>query len=1234
MKNLINKVRDHGKKITIHLKRHHRKYLFGALCSGILALIAVHTVSTINNIFANEEPVAVTITYDSGANITYIDTEWNEFTGIWTITISNWIDNITMLDRNLWATTNDINATWSYWYYFQWWDNIPYTGLDWNSGNIQDDNSRWWWDDIDDSDGKPLNSYPINNPEYRKWPCPVWYHVPSKWEWHALVSIRGYDKTSEISGFYIDFKLPFAGMRNWENGSLNQGNQVYLRSSSPYTGSAGSGLAWEFYLTNMIINATSHVSPRNTGLPVRCFKDLEDSIIDLSFTWNDVYVSDYNVPHGRALLWDNISNPIFYGNFHSNTKIDAENISWWFEFSVDWLKPNVSIDEYFWVHASFFRWCSAWFSLSWTTNESWHADVMLNLPSYIWHGCSIQTWNNDFKIIISKRKLLPINSSFNAKKLYINQISYFDENDEEKFISINWNISGTNIHFVLDTGELINYTWVRITLNQSDDYEPEMIKRPGTLYFPLFSWNIVSNANLHTKNISWWFNISIEWFEPNISINSLISVYSQFWWCTAWLSLSWRTNNSWNADIFFNFNNIRDIASCGVNSWYTVFSVIFNWYHSNLENTKISAKNLYINDYIFTDDNGDDHTINVNWSISWSTVIFTNPPLCDVTYSISQPTSKDVIAYLTWCNKEITWTDLQYVFTWNWSYTFEFQDLFGNTWSKNAEVTWMSAISYDSDANITYTDTEWNVFTWIWIITITNWTSSISMLDRNLWATTNDITKTWSYGYHFQWWNNYWFESCYISGCYWFPNDERTWSTRVSWITRYWPDTSWYVWSTFILTRESPYDWASISNDNLWWWSWDSSGNNRWYPVIDPINRQGPCPDGFHVPSYWEFLKVKDMMDIGDFHSKLLIPFAGTRSMLNAQVNGLWNFVHGFLWSSSPYNSDYHEARSLSVYTGQLGLAANARSYGFSIRCFKNTGSSITGHHSANGTYYSISIDDTLKIGEDTNFVLKIMKDWATFKNYTGTVYFELTDRNWNIVDRDLYEFSEGRHYKFDESDRWRKTFSVKIKKEWAYVLKLYDSDNEYIEWSEIITVKSNGSSSSFEYDTYKFNPKYSDEMNKAYQYARYYNITTIDSIKDAGMGTWLNRIAMAKMLANYAVNVLGKDDFDTSRNCTFKDVSTSLNRNYDYWVTKACQLWIMWVNMPDNKFYPNWWVTRAEFATALSRLLYWTKDWTDKYYSTHINKLYREWIISNTDPKLWEKRWYIMLMLMRAMEK
>ena len=155
--------------------------------------------------------------------------------------------------------------------------------------------------------------------------------------------------------------------------------------------------------------------------------------------------------------------------------------------------------------------------------------------------------------------------------------------------------------------------------------------------------------------------------------------------------------------------------------------------------------------------------------------------------------------------------------------------------------------------------------------------------------------------------------------------------------------------------------------------------------------------------------------------------------------------------------------------------------------------------------------------------------------------------------------------------------------------------------------------------------------MNEAYQFARYYTITTKDNIKEADMYGGLNRIAMAKMLANYAEGVLWLHNYNTGRNCKFTDVSTWLDKEYYYWVTKACQLWIMWINMPNNKFYPEWWVTRAEFATALSRLLYGTPDWVGQYYSTHLVKLYQEKIITNTDPTLQELRWYVMLMLMRA---
>ena len=88
MKNLHAKLKNHGKKVIIHLKRHHRKYLFGALCSGILALIAIHTASTINNIFANEENYGLDIILqatatESGQTLTINKYFANSYTVDW-----------------------------------------------------------------------------------------------------------------------------------------------------------------------------------------------------------------------------------------------------------------------------------------------------------------------------------------------------------------------------------------------------------------------------------------------------------------------------------------------------------------------------------------------------------------------------------------------------------------------------------------------------------------------------------------------------------------------------------------------------------------------------------------------------------------------------------------------------------------------------------------------------------------------------------------------------------------------------------------------------------------------------------------------------------------------------------------------------------------------------------------------------------------------------------------------
>ena len=181
------------------------------------------------------------------------------------------------------------------------------------------------------------------------------------------------------------------------------------------------------------------------------------------------------------------------------------------------------------------------------------------------------------------------------------------------------------------------------------------------------------------------------------------------------------------------------------------------------------------------------------------------------------------------------------------------------------------------------------------------------------------------------------------------------------------------------------------------------------------------------------------------------------------------------------------------------------------------------------------------------------------------------------------------------------------------------DSSDKSSEWQEILSL----SDSSF-----------TKEQKDAYEFAHEKWITTMPTIQEAQMDWKLTRIAMAKMLSQYAMNVLWQKPANIVTP-KFNDVTDKQNSDYDDWVTLAYQLWIMWQNMPNNKFRPDDEVTRAEFATALSRMLYHTSDWqyksTDKYYTNHMKKLVQEKIITNDDAKMKELRWYVMIMLMRS---
>ncbi len=160
------------------------------------------------------------------------------------------------------------------------------------------------------------------------------------------------------------------------------------------------------------------------------------------------------------------------------------------------------------------------------------------------------------------------------------------------------------------------------------------------------------------------------------------------------------------------------------------------------------------------------------------------------------------------------------------------------------------------------------------------------------------------------------------------------------------------------------------------------------------------------------------------------------------------------------------------------------------------------------------------------------------------------------------------------------------------------------------------------------YDSDYSLEENEAYQFAYNNWITTMPSVVKANMYGSLNRIAMAKMLSNYAINVLWKKPSNIAVP-EFSDVTQELEADYWWAVSLSYQLWIMWINI--SEFRPFDVVTRWEFATALSRMLFWITDGDVLYYEPHIKKLFEKKIISITNPNLKELRWYVMIMLMRS---
>ena len=137
-----------------------------------------------------------------------------------------------------------------------------------------------------------------------------------------------------------------------------------------------------------------------------------------------------------------------------------------------------------------------------------------------------------------------------------------------------------------------------------------------------------------------------------------------------------------------------------------------------------------------------------------------------------------------------------------------------------------------------------------------------TIMDRNLWASTW-YNQNWSspntdsFWYHYQWWNNYWFQSCLANNCNTFPWWESSNTSRVAKS----------IWSNYIPSEygrniwdsnTSYYNWMidSSTTDWIWWWTWDTTSVNGEGTTKEW--RQWPCPEWYYIPSTKDW---KDMYD-------------------------------------------------------------------------------------------------------------------------------------------------------------------------------------------------------------------------------------------------------------------------------------------------------------------------------------------------------------------------------------
>ena len=191
------------------------------------------------------------------------------------------------------------------------------------------------------------------------------------------------------------------------------------------------------------------------------------------------------------------------------------------------------------------------------------------------------------------------------------------------------------------------------------------------------------------------------------------------------------------------------------------------------------------------------------------------------------------------------------------------------------------------------------------IVDVTNPTTGEIWMDRNLGATqaATSSTDANAYGDLYQWGRRSDGHQC------------RTSATSIVLSSTDQPANG-----GFIIAPNTPQNWRSPQNDNLW-------------QGVNGVNN--PCPSGYRLPTEAELeterLSWSSNNAQGAFASLLKLPVAGFRHASNGSLNYVGGF--GYYWSSTVNGVHSHR---LLFNSWDAAMSIDYRATGYSVRCLKD----------------------------------------------------------------------------------------------------------------------------------------------------------------------------------------------------------------------------------------------------------------------------------------------------------